>query len=568
MLSHTNKSSAFIVTDLLQQHGINDVVISPGSRNAPLIVALHGAEKIHKHIVVDERAAAFMALGLASSLRRPVALVCTSGTALLNYAPAVAEAYYRGVGLIILSADRAMQWIDQDDSQTIRQYEALDHFTKGSFDIPDISADDKEMLWYANRTVNQAILIAKDSKPGPVHINLQFNAPLTRQGTLPEMKQRCVSLVSGNRILDHEQIAQLATEFVDAKVVICAGYMPPSTELSEAIERLISLPNVYLLAEKLANIHIEGHSGGIDRVVPFISADDAVALKPDIVVTLGGALVSRKVKEWLRSFKDLRHWSIDNSDLMTDCFCHLSVKIKANPIDFFAQLYDAVKDYQITSDYARQWQRSEAAAELLHQEYFRQIEQGECCSDLAAFKRMMELLPEDCNLHLSNGTSVRYSELTAPDNLYSISCNRGTSGIEGSTATAVGSALGYDGTTLLITGDMSFRHDLGGLSLTQIPSRFKIVVMNNQGGDIFRFIATTSALEEREEYFACTDIMTPEIKRLAQAFDFNYYYIESIKELEKQFATFLNDPCKAVMEINTSKAANADILRGYFNHRK
>jgi 2-succinyl-5-enolpyruvyl-6-hydroxy-3-cyclohexene-1-carboxylate synthase len=158
--------------------------------------------------------------------------------------------------------------------------------------------------------------------------------------------------------------------------------------------------------------------------------------------------------------------------------------------------------------------------------------------------------------------------LTAPDNLYSISCNRGTSGIEGSTATAVGSALGYDGTTLLITGDMSFRHDLGGLSLTQIPSRFKIVVMNNQGGDIFRFIATTSTLEEREEYFACTDIMTPEIKRLAQAFDFKYYYIESIKELEKQFATFLNDPCKAVMEINTSKAANADILRGYFNHRK
>ncbi len=179
----TDKSSCNILAEVLSAHGVRDAVVSPGSRNAPLILAFDSRKEIKLTVVADERSAAFIALGMAQASRRPVALVCTSGSALLNYAPAVAEAYYQGVPLIVVSADRPEQWIDQDDSQTIRQFEALSNFVKRSYDIPDCIMPDDEHLWFANRIANDACITAIAGKPGPVHINVQLHAPLTRPGT-------------------------------------------------------------------------------------------------------------------------------------------------------------------------------------------------------------------------------------------------------------------------------------------------------------------------------------------------------------------------------------------------
>ncbi len=562
----TDKSSAFILVDLLSQHGITDVVVSPGSRNAPLIVALHEMTEIRKHIVVDERAAAFMALGIASTRQCSVALVCTSGTALLNYAPAVAEAFYKGTPLVVISADRPMQWIDQDDSQTIRQYEALQHFVKGSFDIPDFDTSDKEMLWYANRTINQALIMAVDAKPGPVHINMQFNAPLTHSVSSIPLRQRYVNHLSGSAALSKADLETLALRCANAKVVVCAGYMPPSDKLSKALAAFASFPNVYILAEKLANLHIKQVEGGIDRIIPFVKESEMEGLLPDIVITLGGALVSRKVKEWFRSMENVEHWSIDRSDMMADCFRHLSLKLKMDPTLLFKGLTHYMRKCRIQeSDYQEKWRMIERDAEINHNNYFTEIaDKG--CSDLAAFNLVMRMLPSDYNLHLSNGTSVRYAELTASASQHAIYCNRGTSGIEGCTSTAVGSAMVYNGNTLLITGDMSFRHDLGGLALPYTPDRFKIIVMNNNGGDIFRFINSTSSLDMVEEYFSCGEIMSPPIKDLATTFGYAYMHAENLNRLHDVLNAFFAEKRRCILEIDTSAVNNAEILRGYFKH--
>ena len=248
------KPAALILADLLEQAGVETVVCSPGSRNAPLIAALE--EKPLKLLdIIDERAAAFVALGIARQSRKRVAMVCTSGTALLNYAPAVAEAFYQGVPLVVVSADRPMQWIDQDDSQTIRQAGALGNIVKGSFDIPDFPGSDAEMCWYASRTVNEALLLAVSSKPGPVHLNFQFNEPLRSEASL-EVAPRQVSLLSGKSSIPVTVGRELAKHLQDKRILLVAGFLPPDHKLSSILRRFITLPNVFLLPEVLSNLHI------------------------------------------------------------------------------------------------------------------------------------------------------------------------------------------------------------------------------------------------------------------------------------------------------------------------
>ena len=170
----TSKIACNILVDVLAAQGIRKFVVSPGSRNAPIIVALSRRDDVVKHVIVDERSAAFVALGIAQQSGEAVGIVCTSGTALLNYAPAVAEAYYQKLPLIVISADRPREWIDQDDSQTIRQYEALSQFVKKSYDLP-ARCDDATAQWYVNRMVNDAVIEATGGQPAPVHINLQLD---------------------------------------------------------------------------------------------------------------------------------------------------------------------------------------------------------------------------------------------------------------------------------------------------------------------------------------------------------------------------------------------------------
>lgn len=542
---------------LLLAHGITDAVISPGSRNAPLVQALCDLGVSRKRtalkvrMIIDERSAAFIALGIAQARQRPVALVCTSGTALLNYAPAVAEAFYQGVPLILLTADRPMQWIDQDDSQTIHQPESLARIVKGNFNLPD--STDKEMDWYANRILNEAILLSMDGKPGPVHINMQFAVPLTEDTTLPADTPRVIEEVPCEALPSRVQILSLSERLLDKRVLVIAGFLPSSAALRKAVECFTNLPDVALLAEKTANLHPSGPSAGIDTVLGV--GEFPV---PDVVITLGGALVSRHVKTLLRSQTTIEHWSLDKNPYLADCFCRLSLRIKTEPAPFLMRLTRQMKRKGVRGEYHALVERSKQLAQHRQNEIIAKIP----WSDLKAHAMIFNRLPRSLTLFCSNGTSIRYAELMAPASLKGVYCNRGTSGIEGCTSTAVGSAMASGRLTLLITGDMCFRHDLAGLKVA--PDNMRIIVFNNGGGDIFRFISSTKHLKEREECFACPELMTPSVRELADAFSFNYFRVDAPADVEPELTNLLSSDRKAILEVDTSNCNNAEILTDFF----
>lgn len=560
----TNKISCNILISLLKEHGVSNSVISPGSRNAPIVVALARCKEINKTVVIDERSAAFIALGMASISSKPVALICTSGSALLNYAPAIAEAYYRQLPLIVISADRPIEWIDQDDSQTIRQYEALSNYVKNSYNIPT-ECTSETMRWYVNRIVNDALLTATSGRKAPVHINIQLDEPLNKFHTLKNNHERVVELISPQNKLSENIVSTLLEVIGSAqKVLIIAGFMQPCNNLNKALQSLAKCNNIAILTENISNLSADSFISSIDRTLSIISETEKKCITPDIVITLGGALVSRHIKHFLRTNKPHEHWHIGISDTTIDCFTALTKRINVPPTEFFCQMDNKIKSLRIGdsthSNYSLIWRNYSLKSKELHDHFVDKVG----WSDLKAFNIIFSHIPKNWNIQISNGTSIRYSQLFDTTCFNRIDCNRGVSGIDGCTSTAIGASLVCNDTTLLITGDMSAQYDINALSVSAISSKFKMIVINNSGGGIFRFINSTSDLPELEEYFA-TKPKLP-LPELAKGYGFNFYDASDADELEQIFSLFINDNSKpAILRVNTPAKKSTEILRNYFN---
>lgn len=552
------KPSCQIIASVLATQGVKDAVVSPGSRNTPFILALDDESEVSKHVVIDERSAAFMALGIAQVTRRPVVLCCTSGTALLNYAPAVAEAYYQGVPLIIVSADRPTEWIDQDDSQTLRQAEALANYVKASFDIPDFAPESKTLCWYANRIANDAYLTALTGRPGPVHVNIHCADPLSAQcpGVGP---QRIVQAVDTASALSPDIMKELAAEAADKRVLIVAGQYPPSDRINRAMTVLSHLPNVAVWAESVANVHTPGIVGCIDRTLLAIDPADQ-AYRPDIVISFGGALVSRMAKVFLRGLDRCEHWSVAwRRDRVSDPFMRLTRIIETSPDIFMPHFANALCRCHPHGEYADTWNAAAIAAANRHA---RKLEAAPW-SALKAFEAILGRIPAKVNLQLSNGTAIRYAQLFDCRQVHASYCNRGVSGIDGSTSTAIGAALRYSHPTLLISGDMSFAYDIGALAAPMIPADFKAVVINNRGGEIFRFIPTTASLPCRERYFSASPVLP--LKALADAYGFGYFQCTSERGLKNALPDFLAPAlAPAILEVKVDPDISARTLSEYF----
>lgn len=560
------------IVELLKSHGVTTAYCCPGSRNTPLLMALESCDDIKKIIVVDERSAAFQALGYALIERKPTVIVCTSGSAVLNFAPAVAEAYYSGVPLIVISADRPREWIDQDDSQTIRQFGVLDHIVKGNYDIraiPDGKSREfsDEVKWTVNRTVNEAILNALAGKPGPVHINVQLADPL---GEVEEVDflipERKVELVKSSESLPSHILCRFAGLVVKSKVMIVAGFGVPDYKLDRAVRMFAGLSNVVVMAETLANLHNpQPMSTMIDSVLCDMTDDMQSEMKPDIVISFGGALVSRMLKQYLRTFAPSNHWSIGYTNYFCDCFKSMTEKVEISPDAFFRQLYGAVKKSipAIKSDYSEKWQslRSQSLQRA------RKFIDNAPWSDLKAYDYLMRHLTFD-NLFVSNGTSVRYSQLI-PHNSHAEYCNRGVSGIDGSTSTAVGASWAYHGRTTLISGDMSWIYDSGASSLENLRDDMTMIVIDNSGGGIFRFIKSTSSLPShvRERYLCVSNC--PDISAIAMAYGIDVVETSDMDELQEAVKSFeLPSDCPRLMLVHTPPYESAEILKSFFVKNK
>lgn len=551
------RECSHFLTALLTAHGVNEVVVSPGSRNAPLIEAIASTTALKATVVIDERSAAFVALGKASTAQKCVALVCTSGTAMLNYAPALAEARYRNIPLLAITADRPHEWINRNDSQTIIQPGAYANFIKQSFSI-----DARDTQRYINLTINEAITTAMRFPHGPVHLNIEIPDPALRNQTDDKVTPQIVNCIEPSMTLETDTINALAARLQSpCCVMIVAGCNAPDLKLNRAISRLCSFGNFVTLADAVSNLHGRGIIDCVDTVLSGIDKATLNSLKPDIVISHGGAILSAALKSYLRE-NAIEHWHVGITDITQDTFGSITNRIETEPSVFYRQLVGAMRRTDAVSDYTSQWL---AAAERAVSNARKYIDTA-AWSDLVAVTTTVEATPSSYNIQLSNGMSVRYGQIL-PAKHHRADCNRGVSGIEGSTSTAIGAASCYSGNTLLITGDMSAAYDLNALTLSCKTPRFKMVVICNGGGGIFRYIKGTRGYAEVDRYMVADPGCN--IGEIAKTSGFIVFHADSRDSLKSALKPFLaENTAPAMLVVNTNAADSAEVMNNFIHRTK
>lgn len=554
----SNKKQVRDLIEICAAKGVRDVVISPGSRNAPLIISFNRHSAFRCHTVVDERSAAFFAMGIAQQTKSPVVICCTSGSAALNYAPAVVEAYYQKIPLLILTADRPPEWVDQMDGQTIRQSGIFNNYIKKSFEFP-INVDRQDDRWYAQRMANEAIELTQFPEAGPVHINLPFSEPLYE--VFDYKNESPPKLFSTTRTfleLSSEEILELQKEWTGfKKILIVSGLIHPNPALNEVLSQIAQLNNVAVLTETTSNVFGDGFNRSIDRLIVGIEGEED-KFKPDLLITLGGPIVSKKIKAFLRQNQPRAHWHINASSDYVDTYKSLTKIIPLSPEKVLKHF---VGNEQIDNGYKELWLGRDQKLQRVYNEFVAQLE----FSDLKAFEQIFNAIPKGSNLQLGNSTVIRYSNLFDQPAKKMLRCfsNRGTSGIDGTTSTAVGAAVAKGELTTVITGDLSFFYDSNALWIKPFPKNLKIILINNQGGSIFRIIDGPSQVEELEDYFEANHNLNAE--HIAKTFGFKYLSSNDSNSLaENLVRLYKEDDAPLLLEITTNNKLNPRILKAYF----
>ncbi len=556
----SEKKSVKVLLDLCQAYDIDSVVISPGSRNAPLIISFTAEPFFNCYSIVDERSAAFFALGMAQQTGKPVALVCTSGTALLNYAPAVAEAFYQGIPLVIISADRPAEWIDQGDGQTIVQHNIFANFIKYSCTLPiELSTEDDE--WYTKRLISEALIKTNRPLKGPVHINAPFRKPLYGRTVHSNKSYSGIEKVVASKCLDDSVLMALADGWRHTeRVLILLGMQQPNEELVAVLGDLASRDRLVVLTETLSNAYHPNFIRCIDRVVASFSDGEGSLFRPDLLITLDGPVVSKMIKTLIRKYPPKEHWHISESGSVTDTFKQLTRVIGTDPAYLMGELAKRVEPAK--SRYRETWQKRQVLVEGVHQTYLKKIG----WSDLNAFESILEKLPRPCNLQLGNSTPVRYAQLFDCFESINSYSNRGTSGIDGCMSTALGASRVGENQTVLIIGDLSFFYDSNALWSKKYAGNFKIILINNGGGGIFRFLPGSGESEELDTFFAASHGMTAE--HICQQFGVNYVQVDNKESLDAKLSEFFGSSELSVLEILTPEKESARVLKEYFSQLK
>lgn len=555
MSKTSSKANARYLAALLKKHQCTDLVISPGSRNAPIIAAFSADEDYRCYSVPDERVAAFTALGMCKGSNKPVAIACSSGSALVNYYPAITEAFYQKHPLIILSADRPKEWIDQGIGQTIRQDDIFESHIVKSVTLQREPQDDIAKH-YNQRLINEAMIA---SRQGPVHINIPFSEPL--YDLIDEFDERInfMEQVDASASLAEKELSFLIEDWNKAeKVMVLSGQMEPDFELSQSINRLNNKSPFLLLSETLSNIICDNNITSIDRLINSIQEEEKESIKPDLLITIGGEVVSKMVKKLLRDPK-ITHWHIGANEQIKDTFLNLRRNVPVTPYTFFNGLMEGVKPKK--SDYRDSWLAKDRSKSFHHKNYFAESPY----SDFKVVGKVLKQLPAKSILHTANSASVRYTQLFDKTNDISYYANRGTSGIDGCTSTAIGHALKSKDLVCLISGDIAFMYDSNAFWNDHLPSNLRIIIVNNSGGNIFRIIKGPQKDVSFEKFQETHHNYNG--KSIAERFGINYAAVNNESELENALPDFFKDQGEVkIMEVFTPRLESPEVLKEYFKY--
>jgi len=562
-----------------------DVVISPGSRNVPLAIGFASNKKFKCYSIVDERSAAFFALGLSQKSKKPTILICTSGSALLNYYPALAEAYYSEIPLIILSADRPEYKINIGDGQTINQSNvfeknilysnslkqdcshATEEIIKSNLqkivnDKVDYSKIEKlqKSIQKNNEEIIEIAFNLSINKMQPVHLNVPMEEPLYEFNDSPsisvKVKKKPEKKLSLTDLDNFYKAINKAS-----KIMILIGVSDGNILSKKSIQKINSCSSIIVMKEHTSNVFNESFISNIDRLIGPIelqSNSDSLfdELSPEIVISLGGMIVSKKIKSFLRNYKPRKHFHIGNN-ISKDSFYSGVEHINTTANKFFENIDLNKSD----SKYFEKWNQLDYSKLDLHNRYMKVIN----FSDLKVFEILTNWIPKKYNIQVANSTPIRYFQLFDLKNKNMMFANRGTSGIDGSTSTAIGSSVQNDSPVLLVTGDLSFFYDVNALWNNHIPKNFRIIIINNSGGGIFKILPGFKENNLFSEFIETQHNLSARL--IAKMFNFNYTRVSTKFGLNLYLRTFFKNSKKPkILEIKTSSVKSTKILKEYFRY--
>ena len=562
-----------------------DVVISPGSRNVPLAIGFASNKKFKCYSIVDERSAAFFALGLSQKSKKPTILICTSGSALLNYYPAVAEAYYSEIPLIILSADRPEYKINIGDGQTINQSNvfeknilysnslkqdcshATEEIIKSNLqkivnDKADYSKIEKlqKSIQKNNEEIIEIAFNLSINKMQPVHLNVPMEEPLYEFNDSPSTSVKVKKKTEKKPSLtDLDNFYKAINKA--SKIMILIGVSDGNILSKKSIQKINSCSSIIVMKEHTSNVFNESFISNIDRLIGPIelqSNSDSLfdELSPEIVISLGGMIVSKKIKSFLRNYKPRKHFHIGNN-ISKDSFYSGVEHINITANKFFENIDLNKSD----SKYFEKWNQLDYSKLDLHNRYMKVIN----FSDLKVFEILTNWIPKKYNIQVANSTPIRYFQLFDLKNKNLMFANRGTSGIDGSTSTAIGSSVQNDSPVLLVTGDLSFFYDVNALWNNHIPKNFRIIIINNSGGGIFKILPGFKENNLFSEFIETQHNLSARL--IAKMFNFNYTRVSTKFGLNLYLRTFFKNSKKPkILEIKTSSVKSTKILKEYFRY--
>ncbi|MBP6041209.1 MAG: 2-succinyl-5-enolpyruvyl-6-hydroxy-3-cyclohexene-1-carboxylic-acid synthase [Flavobacterium sp.] len=538
------------ILEIFLAKGITNIIISPGSRNAPLTIGFASNPAFQCYSIADERSAGFFALGIAQQTKKPVALVCTSGSALLNYYPAFAEAFYSQIPLIVLSADRPQSKIDIGDGQTIRQENVFVNHSLFNANLVEAVGQENDLK------INEALDTAFAQK-GPVHINAPFEEPLYE--TVSEMGvQSYISTFKVDPVNREDLTSFAAIWSQSSKKMILVGVNEPNTIESATIDFLANDDSVTVWTETTSNLHHPSFITNIDTIITPFTDEDFECYQPELLVTFGGMVVSKRIKAFLRKYPPKHHWHIDSLRAY-DTFGILTKHFQVDPQLFFENFIPLTRTIQ--SDYSQKINEIQSIRKIKHDAYLASIP----FSDFTVFNTIIPSLPKNSQLQIGNSSAIRYAQLIPIDASIEVYCNRGTSGIDGCTSTAIGAAVANEKPTVFITGDIGFLYDTNALWNDYIPKNFKIILINNGGGGIFRILPGHEETPVFNTYFETSHCHTAE--HLAKMYGFNYTIASDANTLDRALHDFYsNNDQPQLLEIFTPTRKNDSILLNYFKN--
>ncbi len=549
---YSNKENVNILTALLVKERVKKAVVCPGSRNSPIVHNLCACPEIECYPVTDERSAGFVALGMTLADNEPVAVCVTSGSALLNLAPAVAEAFYQKRPLIIISADRPAQWIDQQDGQTLQQHRALEPNVRKSVTLPE--PHNEEERWYCNRLVNEALNAVRMNDGSPVHINVPISEPLFEYDVpkLPDERNIFLMYAATNEVCVYEMAADF---FRGKKLMVVFGQLIPEV-VGNSLEAIEALKRVaVVLQEKLADDDI-GPAQPIDEVLKMIGEDEAY--RPNHLIYIGGTIVSKRLRQFLRKCECKMSIVVNGIDEFYDTFMHTTDMIQGLPEDvigIFAHETEGVKK----RDFVTLWDKAFDKALAIRKTF------KPCFSQMLAVKAFHEKMREeavDGELFYGNSSAVRLGNIFSDQYIY---VNRGVNGIEGSLSTAVGYAIAHqeEEDVYCVIGDLSFFYDQNALWNESLPPNLSILLLNNGGGGIFHQLPGLERSPYRDSAIAAQH--TTSAEGICQTHDIVYLSARNEEELYKSLEKLFNsEEGPVLLEVFTNAEEDAQALKDYY----